>query len=651
MVATEWHSWVYVYKIPINYSYTTTCYRAYFDVSRWHAAVWSFLSGQYERSSISFLDPFSSSKYCQFRTVFGSLEIATISDTVLATFSELWVASRPQFCRPLVPLWSFINNLKRLQNFVTSPADHYPSSLTIHCPCQWHDLVCRTFLDPHVFTACTSNPVQTLYQIQESVPDWISRDYAWGLDFSSALSSGYILPKPSRNYEKARPIINYSRAWPRKLGQALGIALLEILQIVYADLLQLKDVQAVVMAIRRFFDLGQSDDITFELYQTDIAGFYNQVEHNRILTAVQFAVHLFCDLQPVSLDSSVQTHTNKMERTLRLFRGHWRSQSKQYRSIKLCDISPLVEFLLQNSFFHVGTQVFRQHRGASMGSQWAPILCSAVALMREYTFHSVFSQMISQPHFAHRYVDNRIMVLPANYVTRNPVRLFWRLGFYTAPILLEEVSGLEVLGFTIDPHQQSVTFIQPWNKTMRSVNSSGPSRALKAGILARLRLILNNVWPVTARYAQIQDFIGLMASKCPILFQSANFKCEIVHLCRKYRCSLTQDQILAFLWKRCRQLLPHVGAVVCVCVNRYNKRSIFRLLVTNQFAGGCWGSLWSASNEDTTMFLWYGNGTLFPRTCHWTFVQAVTIRLFQVIQVDRHRFCSLHLYNLPLKAT
>ena len=29
---------------------------------------------------------------------------------------------------------------------------------------------------------------------------------------------------------------------------------------------------------------------------------------------------------------------------------------------------------------------------------------------------------------------------------------------------------------------------------------------------------------------------------------------------------------------------------------------------------GCWGSLWSASNEDTIMFLRYGLGTLNPRT-------------------------------------
>ena len=118
--------------------------------------------------------------------------------------------------------------------------------------------------------------------------------------------------------------------------------------------------------------------------------------------------------------------------------------------------------------------MFRQHRGASMGSHWAPILCSAMELVREYSFHSVFSQKISQPYFAHRYVDNRVLVLPANYVICNPVRLLWRLDFYTAPILLGEFSGLEVLGCTIDPHQQSVTFVQQWNKTMKSVNSSGP---------------------------------------------------------------------------------------------------------------------------------------------------------------------------------
>ena len=55
---------------------------------------------------------------------------------------------------------------------------------------------------------------------------------------------------------------------------------------------------------------------------------------------------------------------------------------------------------LQNSFFHAGTQVFRQHRGASMGSQWAPILCSAVALMREYNL-SRFIPCYCRNHILH----------------------------------------------------------------------------------------------------------------------------------------------------------------------------------------------------------------------------------------------------------
>ena len=48
-----------------------------------------------------------------------------------------------------------------------------------------------------------------------------------------------------------------------------------------------------------------------------------------------------------------------------LLEPHWRSQSNQFREFKLAHIRGLVKFLLQNSFFHVGTQVFRQHRGAS----------------------------------------------------------------------------------------------------------------------------------------------------------------------------------------------------------------------------------------------------------------------------------------------
>ena len=132
-------------------------------------------------------------------------------------------------------------------------------------------------------------PIQDrLHQIQESVPEWISRDYAWSLDFSSALSSGYIcqslvgimkkLVQSSITVEHGHG--NWDKRW--------ALLLWNFLQMVFADLLQLKDVQSVVMADRRLFDFGQSDDMTFELYQTDIAGFFNQVEHSRIFDCCSF---------------------------------------------------------------------------------------------------------------------------------------------------------------------------------------------------------------------------------------------------------------------------------------------------------------------------------------------------------------------------
>ena len=309
--------------------------------------------------------------------------------------------------------------------------------------------------------------------------------------------------------------------------------------------MKLQDVHAALDHIRLLFQVIATDERTFEIHQSDIAGFYNQVEHDLILQAVDIAIHRFCALQRVSLESSMQTHNHKLERTLRNFRGHWRSQSKQFREFKLTHIRDLVKFLLHNSFFHIGAQAFRQHRGASMGSQWAPILCSAVALMREYNFFQVYPMLLSQPYFAHRYVDNRALILPANCMHQRQIQLFWRLDFYTAPILLEKVTGNQLLGFCIDTDQRTITFFQPWTQILRSCRGSGASRNIKSGITARVRLILHNVWPSHVRDAQIQDFVGLAFSQFPSLFNSS-FREQLVTLCRSFHCRLSHHEIFRF---------------------------------------------------------------------------------------------------------
>ena len=174
-----------------------------------------------------------------------------------------------------------------LKGFIVHHQVSFAHSFCIHRPCQWHELLIRTFLDDKVFTPCKATPVQTVQQICNSVPGWIFRHYAWGLDFSAKLGL----------FKKARPIINYSTSWPRKLSQAIGIALLEILNIVFSDLLKFQDVHAVLEQIRLMFQVIATDERTFEIHQSDIVGFYNQVEHDRILQAVDFALHRFFALQ------------------------------------------------------------------------------------------------------------------------------------------------------------------------------------------------------------------------------------------------------------------------------------------------------------------------------------------------------------------
>ena len=46
-------------------------------------------------------------------------------------------------------------DLNLLRHWIISPSDHFPHSLTVHCPCQWHELLQKTFLDAAIFERCS----------------------------------------------------------------------------------------------------------------------------------------------------------------------------------------------------------------------------------------------------------------------------------------------------------------------------------------------------------------------------------------------------------------------------------------------------------------------------------------------------------------
>ena len=144
-----------------------------------------------------------------------------------------------------------------------------------------------------------------------------------------------------------------------------------------------------VLTETRFEEWGD-----MELLQQDIAGFYNQVSHVRILDCLADLLLQFCEQQQLTLDDTMSVSLKRKEKQNRVFRGSWRRSGRAVKSIVLRQVLPLTSLLLKHSIFVAGTQVYTQIQGASMGSQWAPILCSLVALHQESIFQKVCSKQL-----------------------------------------------------------------------------------------------------------------------------------------------------------------------------------------------------------------------------------------------------------------
>ena len=84
-------------------------------------------------------------------------------------------------------------------------------------------------------------------------------------------------------------------------------------------ILEFAHVQDVITGISALVSMEDFAETDFSLRQTDIAGFYNQVEHDRILLAIQFAVFTFASQCEQGLDTVMQSHVVRLERILRVF--------------------------------------------------------------------------------------------------------------------------------------------------------------------------------------------------------------------------------------------------------------------------------------------------------------------------------------------
>ena len=86
-----------------------------------------------------------------------------------------------------------------LSLFIATPADHFPNSLLLMCPVQYHILLQKTFGDTTVFRPSHLGAEEIMTNIQENVPSWIQKQYygdvrnlgTYKFEISSTLCKGF----------------------------------------------------------------------------------------------------------------------------------------------------------------------------------------------------------------------------------------------------------------------------------------------------------------------------------------------------------------------------------------------------------------------------------------------------------------------------
>ena len=401
--------------------------------------------------------------------------------------------------------------IRMLKRYVLCPGVHHPHQTFIACPCHYHHLLKKTYFEADVFEQCIVGPLTLRDRLCEAAKQDLPRVAQSLINPEGTLPYAYILPKPSKGFEKARPIISYMLSWNAKLGQVIGTIVYELCRSIFGDLQLDRTVQTIITEIQHQFEQIPAD-VELNLQQQDLSGFFNSVPHSRMIDAVNFAVNHYSYEHGISLESTLSTSIAQEDRTQRIFRGRFRQAGRRYMNIKLSEIPTMVTFLLKNSYLTIGNHVFRQIQGASMGSQFAPALCGLVAAFQEYCFFKAFQGMKTFNRLLHnsRYVDNRVMMHFPDWRHHQPWDVFTRLDFYNPPILLEEVDDSEILGCHISTQQRSITIRQPLDLvTLRSGHSQDSDTAILSAFRARSLLIIRYTYPTTLIIPQIEDLLAI----------------------------------------------------------------------------------------------------------------------------------------------
>ena len=138
---------------------------------------------------------------------------------------------------------------RSLSSWVVIPADHFPSRAHVICPSLFAMLMHKTFCTGEVFSLCRESAASFRAEVVTMVPARLQHRYAWGLRLHAPLPTARILPKPTKDWLKARPIISFFRTRAVPLLTVFGALIFELTKVTFPDVPGQLSVQELVQQL------------------------------------------------------------------------------------------------------------------------------------------------------------------------------------------------------------------------------------------------------------------------------------------------------------------------------------------------------------------------------------------------------------------
>ena len=126
---------------------------------------------------------------------------------------------------------SLQNTARALSSWVVISADHFPSRAHVICPSLFSMLLHKTFCTGEVFALCREPAASFRAEVVTMIPARLQHRFAWGLRLHAPLPTARILPKPTKDWLKARPIISFFRTWAAPLLTVFGALIFELTKV------------------------------------------------------------------------------------------------------------------------------------------------------------------------------------------------------------------------------------------------------------------------------------------------------------------------------------------------------------------------------------------------------------------------------------